>query len=124
YACRIEAGSVKVVDNVYLDNGRSTTVIHIDRPEPAEYAVNGDSVVLSLADDIDLARGDLISGAQRPEAVRSFEATVVALTEKDLRVGPMYKIRYGSKVVKGRITAIERALDLDNVADDVLEPEK
>src|SRR5699024_11363219 len=36
----------------------------------------------------------------------------------------MYKIRYGSKVVKGRITAIERALDLDNVADDVLEPEK
>mgnify|MGYP001138610172 CR=1 FL=1 len=56
--------------------------------------------------------------------MRSFEATVVALTEKDLRVGPMYKIRYGSKVVKGRITAIERALDLDNVADDVLEPEK
>src|SRR5699024_11848803 len=90
-----------------LDNGRSTTVTHIDRPEPAESAVNGDSVVLRLADDIDLARGDLISGSQRPEAVRSFEATVVALTEKDLRVGPMCKIRYGYKVVKGRITSIE-----------------
>jgi sulfate adenylyltransferase subunit 1 len=124
YAGRIEAGSVKVGDTVYLDGGRTSTVTHIDRPEPAESAVNGDSVVLRLADDIDLARGDLISGSQRPEAVRSFEATVVALTEKDLRVGPMYKIRYGSKVVKGRITAIERALDLDNVADDVLEPEK
>ena len=124
YAGRIEAGSVAVGDTVYLDGGRTSTVTHIDRPEPAESAVNGDSVVLRLADDIDLARGDLISGSQRPEAVRSFEATVVALTEKDLRVGPMYKIRYGSKVVKGRITAIERALDLDNVADDVLEPEK
>ena len=124
YAGRIEAGSVKVGDTVYLDNGRSTTVTHIDRPEPAESAVNGDSVVLRLADDIDLARGDLISGAQRPEAVRSFGATVVALTEKDLKIGPMYKIRYGSKVVKGRITSIERVLDLDGVDFDVLEPEK
>ncbi|NME88897.1 sulfate adenylyltransferase subunit 1 [Corynebacterium stationis] len=124
YAGRIEAGSVKVGDTVYLDNGRSTTVTHIDRPEPAESAVNGDSVVLRLADDIDLARGDLISGAQRPEAVRSFEATVVALTEKDLKIGPMYKVRYGSKVVKGRITSVERVLDLDGVDFDVLEPEK
>ena len=124
YAGRIEAGSVKVGDTVYLDNGRSTTVTHIGRPEPAESAVNGDSVVLRLADDIDLARGDLISGAQRPEAVRSFEATVVALTEKDLKIGPMYKVRYGSKVVKGRITSIERVLDLDGVDFDVLEPEK
>lgn len=124
YAGRIEAGSVKVGDTVYLDNGRSTTVTHIDRPEPAESAVNSDSVVLRLADDIDLARGDLISGAQRPEAVRSFEATVVALTEKDLKIGPMYKVRYGSKVVKGRITSIERVLDLDGVDFDVLEPEK
>ena len=124
YAGRIEAGSINVGDTVYLDNGRTTTVTHIDRPEPAESAVNGDSVVLRLADDIDLARGDLISGAQRPEAVRSFEATVVALTEKDLKIGPMYKVRYGSKVVKGRITSIERVLDLDGVDFDVLEPEK
>lgn len=124
YAGRIEAGSVNVGDTVYLDNGRTTTVTNIDRPEPAESAVNGDSVVLRLADDIDLARGDLISGAQRPEAVRSFEATVVALTEKDLKIGPMYKVRYGSKVVKGRITSIERVLDLDGVDFDVLEPEK
>ena len=124
YAGRIEAGSVKVGDTVYLDGGRSTTVTHIDRPEPAESAVNGDSVVLRLADDIDLARGDLISGAQRPESVRSFEATVVALTEKDLKIGPMYKIRYGSKIVKGRITSIERVLDLDSVDQDILDPEK
>ena len=124
YAGRIDAGSVKVGDTVYLDGGRSTTVTHIERPEPAESAVNGDSVVLRLADDIDLARGDLISGAQRPESVRSFEATVVALTEKDLKIGPMYKIRYGSKIVKGRITSIERVLDLDSVDQDILDPEK
>ena len=124
YAGRIEAGSVKVGDTVYLDGGRSTTVTHIDLPEPAESAVNGDSVVLRLADDIDLARGDLISGAQRPESVRSFEATVVALTEKDLKIGPMYKVRYGSKIVKGRITSIERVLDLDSVDQDILDPEK
>ena len=124
YAGRIEAGSVKVGDTVYLDGGRSTTVTHIERPEPAESAVNGDSVVLRLADDIDIARGDLISGAQRPESVRSFEATVVALTEKDLKIGPMYKVRYGSKIVKGRITSIERVLDLDSVDQDILDPEK
>src|SRR5699024_5416579 len=109
---------------VYLDNGRSTTVTHIDRPEPAESAVNGDSVVLRLADDIDLARGDLISRALRPEAARSFEATVVSMTEKDLQSAPMYEVGYGSKVVEGRLTSIERRLDLVGVDVGALVPDK
>src|SRR5690625_5748894 len=36
YAGRFEAGSVAVGDTVYLDGGRTSTVTHIDRPEPAE----------------------------------------------------------------------------------------
>ncbi|MDY3127538.1 MAG: GTP-binding protein [Corynebacterium sp.] len=120
YAGRITAGSVAVGDTVTVSGGRTTTVTHIDTPDSVDSAVAGDSVVLRLADDIDLARGDLISGHNRPEEVRSFSATIVALTEKQLQSGPVVNIRYGTKVVKGRIAEIERILDLDDVqADDL-----
>ena len=72
---------------------------------------------LLLADDIDLARGDLIAGSQRPAATREFDATVVGLTEKDIKPGQMLKLRYGSSLVKARIAAITRTLDLDGVSD-------
>ena len=129
YAARIKAGSIAVGDDVTLPGGRTSTVTAIDvpgddaaQPDFAERATTGDSVTLRLADDIDLARGDLISGAQRPEAVREFDATVVGLTEKDLRAGQMYKLRYGSALVKARLTAIERTLDPAGT-DDVEDPE-
>lgn len=118
YAGRIKAGTIAVGDEVSAPGGRTTTVTGIDvpgddaaRPASAERATTGDSVTLLLADDIDLARGDLITGADRPEAVREFSATLVGLTDKDVRAGQMYKLRYGSALVKARVSAIERTLD-------------
>ena len=74
-------------------------------------------MTLLLADDVDLTRGDLLVGAQRPPATREFAATVVGLTEKDLKPGQMLKLRYGSSLVKARIAALSRTLDLDGVSD-------
>lgn len=101
-----------------LPHGRSSEVIGIDSPDGAvEEAVAGDSVTLLLADDVDLARGDLISGAERPAEVRHFAATVVGLTDKPLRAGAPVKVRYGTSLVRGRIASLDRLLDIDEVAD-------
>ena len=123
----MKAGSVSVGDTVSAPGGRTTTVTGIDTADgplaEGESATAGDSVVLLLADDIDLARGDLLAGSERPEAVREFAATAVVLTEKDLTPGQMLKLRYGSDLVKARIASVDRILDLDGVADNEA-PEK
>ncbi|QPK78972.1 50S ribosome-binding GTPase [Corynebacterium lizhenjunii] len=126
YAGRVKAGRVAVGDTVTLPGGRTSTVEHIDTSdgELADApATVGDSIVLRLADDIDLARGDLIAGSDRPAESREFAATAVVLTEKDLVPGAVLTLRYGSAQVKARITSVDRILDLDGVAD-TLAPEK
>lgn len=123
YAGRIDAGEIAVGDTVHLPEGRTTTVTHIDSSDGGLGSAGaGESVVLRLADDIDLIRGDLIAGEDRPEAVRSFEATVVGLTDKALKTGKALKVRYGTQLVRGRVTAVERILDIDGAAD-VEDPE-
>ncbi|MFR9939360.1 sulfate adenylyltransferase subunit 1 [Corynebacterium striatum] len=121
YAGRVKAGQVAVGDEVTLPGGRTSTVTAIDTTDGPlgsdEAARAGDSVVLRLADEIDLARGDLIAGTQRPEEVREFAATAVVLTEKELRAGQMVKLRYGTALVKARVASVDRVLDLDGVAD-------
>ncbi|WP_294166218.1 sulfate adenylyltransferase subunit 1 [uncultured Corynebacterium sp.] len=121
YAGRVKAGHVAVGDEVTLPGGRTSTVTAIDTTDGPlgsdEAARAGDSVVLRLADDIDLARGDLIAGSQRPEEVREFAATAVVLTDKELRAGQMVKLRYGAALVKARVASVDRILDLDGVTD-------
>ncbi|MCS5480889.1 GTP-binding protein [Corynebacterium sp. YIM 101645] len=122
YAGRVSTGVIRPGDTVHLPHGRTTQVTRIDTPDGAvEEAVAGDSVVLLLADDIDLARGDLIAGADRPAEVRSFPATLVGLTEKQLVEGAAVKLRYGTALVRARIAEVERVLDLDGRSD-LLQP--
>ncbi|ALC06864.1 Bifunctional enzyme CysN/CysC [Corynebacterium deserti GIMN1.010] len=118
YAGTINAGTVSVGDTVYLPEGRTTEVTHIDSADgPLQTASVGEAVVLRLAQEIDLIRGELIAGSDRPESVRSFNATVVGLADRDIKAGAPVKVRYGTQLVRGRVSAIERVLDIDGVND-------
>ena len=118
YAGTINAGSVSVGDTVYLPEGRTTQVTHIDSADGSlQTASVGEAVVLRLAQEIDLIRGELIAGEDRPESVRSFNATVVGLADRTIKPGAAVKVRYGTQLVRGRVAAIERVLDIDGVND-------
>ena len=118
YAGTINAGSVSVGDTVYLPEGRSTQVTHIDSADGSlQTAAVGEAVVLRLAQEIDLIRGELISGEDRPESVRSFNATVVGLADRTIKPGAAVKVRYGTQLVRGRVAHIERVLDIDGKND-------
>ena len=121
YAGRIKAGQLSVGDTVTTSGNHTSTITHIETSDglnAAQTAHAGDSVTLRLADDIDLTRGDLIASGQFPEVTREFDATVVGLTESDLRIGQLVKVRYGTSLVRGRIADIYRVLDLDGAAGD------
>lgn len=117
YAGQVSTGSVAVGDAITTVSSagtRTSTVVGIDTSDgEVQSATAGDSVVLRLADEIDLVRGDLISSGNAPDVVRSFDATIVALTEKELRAGQMVKVRYGANLVRGRIASVDRIIDID-----------
>ena len=124
YAGRVNAGAVSVGDEILAPNGRTTTVAGIDTSDgPVETAHAGDSIALRLADEIDLTRGDLLASQARPEDTREFAATVVGLTEKELRAGQAVKLRIGTAFVRARVASVDRVLDLDGAAGDNTAPE-
>ncbi|QNV38678.1 sulfate adenylyltransferase subunit 1 [Rothia terrae] len=115
YAGRVTAGSVRVGDTVATGNGLSSTVTRIETTDGAvDSAGVDDSVVLLLADDVDLSRGDLLSSAQRPEDQREFTATLVGLSEKPLKSGAKVNVRYGTSLVRARIRSVESVFDIDS----------
>jgi len=71
-----------------------------------ELAVAGDSVTLVLADDIDVARGDLIADtANPPREARALEVTLVWLGHEALRPGGRYLVQQGSRRVLTKVQA-------------------
>ena len=129
YAGTVNAGTISVGDTVTAPNGRSTTVTHIDNADGLDGVTTanaGDAVALRLADDIDLARGDLLAAAPYPESVREFGGTVVGLTDKDITAGKAVKLRYGTSLVRARVASVDRVLDIDGTPEnnsDVTAPE-
>ncbi len=115
YAGQIASGTVRVGDEVIiLPRGSHTTVEAIDTPDgPLDLAVAGQSVILRLAADIDVSRGDLIVGPDTPPVpLKEITATVSWLTDRELAVGARVLVQHGTSITKGLIRAIEAKLDL------------
>src|SRR4029079_13067643 len=118
YAGRVAAGTVRPGDEIVaLPSGLRSTVTAIDTADgEKDVAVAGESVTLLLADDLDLSRGDLISGvSDAPEAVTEFSATVTQLAERPLRVGTRALVRYGTSNTRVVVSSIDHLLEIDTL---------
>ena len=75
------------------------------------------SVTLRLADDIDVARGDLIAGAaaELPEPVRDLVASVAWLGERPLTPRARVLVKHGAATVQAMVTELEGRLDLEEL---------
>jgi len=109
YLGRIESGTVALgAEVLVLPGGRRSRVREIVvQGAASEFAVAGDSVSLVLADDLDIARGDLIADhAAAPREARSLEATLVWLDAEPMRAGGRYLLQQASRRVLVRIRAV------------------
>ncbi|WP_236588418.1 sulfate adenylyltransferase subunit 1 [Corynebacterium propinquum] len=112
YAGRVTTGVVAVGDAVTVSGGRTSTVVGIDTADgQLHQAHSGDSVVLRLADEIDLVRGDFISAGSSPRSTRKFTATLVGLSDKGVRAGQKLHLLYDSGKYKARVASIETGQD-------------
>ena len=116
YAGRVEAGALNVGDRlVVLPSGRHSTVAGIDTPDgPLDTAAAGRSVVVRLADDVDVARGDLLAVdcEPRPAALRELVATVCWLADRPLRPGDRFALRHTTRDVRAVVDAVRSRLDV------------
>lgn len=114
YAGQIASGTVRVGDRVtILPSGRTTTVAGIDcAGTSAGEAFAPQSVVLRLADDLDVARGDLIAAADSSvEPVRDIAAELTWLSPRPLQPGARVLVKHGTRTVQGLVQAITAKLD-------------
>ncbi|MDE0572378.1 GTP-binding protein [Demequina sp. B12] len=115
YAGQVAEGTVRVGDEVVVQpSGKRTTVAGIDTATgPLEAAHTGQSVAIRLADEIDIARGDLLSSAEdATSASKKFHAHVAWLTDRPLRVRDRVLVQHGSATVQAMVASIDGILDI------------
>jgi len=118
FAGTIAGGSVAPGDRVVvLPRGQETTVARVVAFEgDLERAVAGQAVTVTLADEIDVSRGDVIAAAASPAQVGDqFEATVVWMAEEPLLRGRTYLMRVGTKTVPATVAPLKYKLDVDTL---------
>jgi len=119
FAGMVARGSVRVGDAVrVLPSGRTSHVARIvtfDGDLPA--AAAGQSVTLTLADEVDCSRGDVIVAAADPLAVADqFAATIVWMDETPLLPGRAYWLKSGTTAVSATVRPPEHAVDVNTLA--------
>jgi sulfate adenylyltransferase subunit 1 len=115
YMGRIESGHVlSGTDVVVLPSARRSKIRSIlVHGAERELAVAGDSVTLVLADDVDIARGDLIADAANPpREERALDVTLVWLGQETLRPGGRYLVQQASRRVVVRFDTVTSRLDV------------
>ncbi len=98
----IVGGAIAPGDRVrVLPGGRQSTVARIVTQDgDLQRAVAGQSITLTLADEIDISRGDVIAAAGSPPGVADqFEADVVWMSEDAMIPGRHYLLKLGTRTV-------------------------
>jgi len=79
-------------------------------------AVAGQSVTLTLEDEIDVSRGDVISGSDQPaQTGEQFEATIVWMHDEPLLPGRPYLFKLGTRTVTATITDIKYQVNVNTL---------
>jgi bifunctional enzyme CysN/CysC len=82
-----------------------------------DQAVSGDSTTLTLADHVDVSRGDVIAAAtEPPESSDQFEAKLLWMGAHDLIPGRPYLLKIHTKEVVAAVTALKYRLDVNTGA--------
>jgi bifunctional enzyme CysN/CysC len=106
FAGLIAAGTVRPGDKVRVSpSGQTSTVDRIvTKDGDLDLAIAGQSVTLTLKDEIDCSRGDVLSSADSPpEVADQFETTIVWMAEEPLLPGRQYWLKIGTKLVSAQI---------------------
>jgi bifunctional enzyme CysN/CysC len=114
----VASGVVRPGDKVVVAaSGRETTVERVVTYDgDLTEARAGEAVTLTLADEVDIARGDvLVPPTQRPEVADQFAAHLLWMTDEPLLPGRPYLMRIGAQTTPVKVTALKHKIDVDTL---------
>ena len=118
YAGRVASGVFKVGDEVVgLPSGMQSRVKEIFvGTEAVERAFPPQSVTITLEDDIDLSRGDmLVRENNQPQSVQELDAQICWMGEEGLNPGVRYIVRHGTTEIKSMIREVLYKVDINTL---------
>jgi len=116
YAGSIASGEIRVGERVrVLPSGKESHVASvITQRGDSDIARAGDAVTLTLADEIDISRGDMIARADAPpEVADQFEATLVWMHDAPLLPGRPYLVKLGTQTVGATCATPKYKIDVN-----------
>lgn len=114
----IAGGKVSVGDEIaVMPSGRTSTVTGIlDQDGEAREAETGEAITLTLADEIDISRGDVICAANEPAQITDqFAAHLIWMTDEPMLPGRQYLMKVGSATVSATVTEIKHAINVNSL---------
>jgi bifunctional enzyme CysN/CysC len=117
FAGHIATGVVKPGDRLkVLPSGRESTVARIVTADgDLKSAVAGQCVTLTLTDEVDVSRGDVLSDVKDPpQAADQFEATLIGLTEA-IFPGRSYLMKLATKVVTATVNPLKHKINVNTL---------
>ena len=116
FAGTIVGGRVAVGDEVaVLPSGRRSSVARIVTADgDLASASDGQAVTLTLADEVDASRGDVIAAAgDPPEVADQFAAHLLWMGDERLLPGRPYLLKIGARTVGASVTEIKHKIDVN-----------
>lgn len=120
FAGTIASGTVKPGDAVrILPSGRTSTVARIVTMDgDLAQAGRDQSVTLTLADEVDCSRGDVIAAADAPpEVADQFQATIVWMDQEELLPGRAYWLKIGTQTVSATVQPPRHVICVNTMAE-------
>jgi bifunctional enzyme CysN/CysC len=118
FAGTIAGGTISPGDRIVsLPSGQTSEVARIVTYDgDLEIAVAGQSVTLTLTDEIDISRGDVIARADdRPGVASQFEATIVWMADEPMLPGRTYQVRIGGATASATLTPLKYKLNVNSL---------
>lgn len=116
FSGQIASGSVTPGDPIRVaPSGRTSTVERIVTFDgDLERAEAGQSVTLTLTDEIDISRGDVLSEAKKPvETADQFQATLIWMADEPMLPGRPYLLKLGAQTAGCQITDPRHKIDVN-----------
>ena len=118
FAGTVVSGSVGRGSRIRVQpSGRESTVARIVTADgDLDEAVAGQAVTLTLSDEVDVSRGDVLSMAQSPaEVADQFEVTLIWMHDEPLLPGRPYLLKMGAQIVSASVTDIKYQVNVNTL---------
>lgn len=118
YAGRIAGGIIRPGDDIrVLPSGKQSKIARIvTMDSDLDEAVSGQSVTLTLTDEIDISRGDVIATSETPPEISDqFDTTIIWLSEEPMLPGRSYIMKTSSRLVSATVNAPKHKTDVNTL---------